>query len=418
MKKAGSLILLLMTFLVFFSARAQTIKNVKIIPNAIGRFSLSVNFTIETKGTEKVDDEYFALPKNRPQFKITYTDNLNKIPKDCQLKDSVYSFGIGFGCVLTGFNEQSVKQFLAKDNQIALEVEDDVEVQLIDETNSVIRYTFKKDEINTLLKNSLSISDDDRSKYLTYLNNFYYYQNSLDFGIQPGKDSLSSSYFLTFRFQNRYNIKNFIGCKSDSSSKIPHLFWNFSGRISTNIEDSLNYINYYPVNLAFDKYGGSVPHELNFKLGNEANQTFNNKRVVVDGAYTLIIPNLINLTTAASNRLRLKPVVTAGIKGYYDYSNDATAFLSGQVYFNLHYYIPVFNNYAIIVEENPFYDFSSQKNPSHKVQNNYSIMIGAEIPKTGFKAMFKYVNGVSNINAKKGQVIVIGLLMDFFQEKK
>jgi hypothetical protein len=52
------------------------------------------------------------------------------------------------------------------------------------------------------------------------------------------------------------------------------------------------------------------------------------------------------------------------------------------------------------------------------VQNNYSITLGAEIPKTGFKAMFKYVNGVSNINNKQGQVIAIGLLMDFFQEKK
>jgi hypothetical protein len=418
MKKITKIILLIITLFGSLFINAQTIKDVSIKTNVVGMFSIRLIFTVETGAGQIVDPDYSFDSTHMPKFKIVYSGNSNKNSKDCELKTQPNIRKNGFGCLLTGFNEQVIKQFLAKDNQITVEVDNDVEIQLIDGDGNTVQYTFKKDDINNLIKNNLSISDEERAQYISYLNNFYYYQNSLDFGIQPGKDSLSSNYFLTFQFQNRYSIKNFIACKSNPVSNTPHLFWNFSGRISTNFKDSLNYINYYPMNLAFAKYDGSVPHELNFKLGNEANQTFSNKRVVVDGAYTFIIPNLINLTTAASNRLRLKPILTAGIKGYYDYSNDATAFSSGQAYINLHYYIPVFYNYALIIEENPFFDFSRQKNPSHKVQNNYSITLGAEIPKTGFKAMFKYVNGVSNINNKQGQVIAIGLLMDFFQEKK
>lgn len=152
-------------------------------------------------------------------------------------------------------------------------------------------------------------------------------------------------------------------------------------------------------------------------MGNESNQTFSNKRVVIDGEYSFIIPNLINLTTASAIRLRLKPIISMGIKGYYDYSNDITHFASGQAYLSLHYYIPVFNNYSLIIDESPFYDFSNEKNPDHKINNQYSIILGAEIPKNGFKAMFKYVNGESNINYKQGAIIGIGVLMDFFQEK-
>ena len=157
---------------------------------------------------------------------------------------------------------------------------------------------------------------------------------------------------------------------------------------------------------------------MNVKLGNESDQSFINKRVVVDASINMIVPNLVNLTTAQSNRLRLKPVITAGLKGYYDYSNDITSFTSGLAHIDGSYYIPVFNNYAIILEATSFYDFSKERNPLKKIQGNYSITLGAEIPKTGFKAMFKYTDGKTDINFKQGSIISIGLLMDFFQEKK
>jgi hypothetical protein len=180
----------------------------------------------------------------------------------------------------------------------------------------------------------------------------------------------------------------------------------------------LNHIYFYPVNLQFSDYTAKLPWEANIKFGNESNETFLNKRVAIDASSTFIIPNLVNLTTSSSNRLRLKPIITAGLKAYYDYSSKAAGFFSWQVYLNFHYYLPVFNNYAIIIDENPFYDFSEESNPKHRVANSYSIILGAEIPGTGFKAMLKYVNGKSDMNYKQGEIIGIGLLADLFQEKE
>lgn len=62
-----------------------------------------------------------------------------------------------------------------------------------------------------------------------------------------------------------------------------------------------------------------------------------------------------------SNRLRLKPVITAGLKRYSDYSNDIDSFSSGLAHIDGYYYVPVFNNYAIIIEGTSFYDFSNEK---------------------------------------------------------
>lgn len=65
-----------------------------------------------------------------------------------------------------------------------------------------------------------------------------------------------------------------------------------------------------------------------------------------------------------------------------------------------------------------FYDFSEENNPKKSLQGNDSITLGAAIPSTGFKAMFKYVDGKTGINFKQGKIIAVGLLMDFPQEKK
>lgn len=388
--------------------------------NALENFSLSINFLIDKNPDEITDDEYNVNP-NKPKAHLSYSDRqiTNADNKSCELSIVPYLTKSGFGFKITVFNNASIKQFLAKDNQISVEVDDDIKIKLLkSDGKTTSRFVIiKKEDVNKIIRQNLSINDEVRTSYVTYLNNFYYYQNAFDFGVAPAKGSSETSYFLTFQVQNRYDSKSFLSCEANSSNKIPHLFWNIDGRVSTNFSDSLNFINYYPVNVKWSNYTTNTPYEINIKLGNEANQTFSNKRVVFDGSYTFIIPNLINLTTAASNRLRLKPIITAGIKGYHDYSNNTTHFSSGQVYLNIHYYIPVLNSYAIILEGMPFYDFSKEKNPDQKVKNNYSIILGAEIPGTGFKAMFKYVNGTSDITFKQGQIIALGLLMDLFQEK-
>jgi hypothetical protein len=421
MKQILKLIISAFILLAIKTSHAQnpnpiTIKEISLKPNAVGGFSLSVDFRLDINSDEIFDDEYWSDKNKLVKFHITYAGKSNS-KKNC-LTANPFATKSGFGFQITGFNNASLNQFLAKDDQISVEVDEDVQIQLLKSDGKTVSRTgiLKKEDVNNMIAENLSITDDERTSYLTYLNNFYYYENSIDFGVEPSDDSATTSYFLTFQFQNRYNIKNLLSC-TKNTNKAPHLFWSLSGRLSTNFDDALNHIYFYPVNLQFSNYLAKLPWEANIKVGNESNETFVNKRVVIDASSTFIIPNLVNLTTASSNRLRLKPIIIGGIKAYYDYSNNATNFFSGQAYLNFHYYIPVINNYAIIIDENPFYDFSNETNPKHKMANSYSIILGAEIPGTGFKAMLKYVNGKSDLNYKQGEIIGIGLLADLFQEK-
>jgi hypothetical protein len=86
--------------------------------------------------------------------------------------------------------------------------------------------------------------------------------------------------------------------------------------------------------------------------------------------------------------------------------------LSGQVFANLYYNIPVFDNYSIIIESNTYYDFSEAINPDQKLKINYSIALGVDIPKSPFKTLFKYKDGQVDVNNFSDSNLTIGLLAD------
>lgn len=402
-------------------ARAQEIiqpQEVRLVPNTVGTPSLSIEFILDM-GEKEIDTDYWLDVAKRPRFSLLYADKKNH---DCDLKAALFTRANGFGVEITGFNNDLLDRFLNKDkdNQITVVFDSDVQIGLLAAAgdSTATTWVIKKEDVNALISNSLQVTDDQRTGFLTSLNNFFYYENFVDFGVQPAQDSVKTSYVLTLRFQNLYNKSRFLSCAKTPGRNAPALYWNIDTRLSTNFRDSLNFINVYPVNVLWENYTGKLPFQLRFKLGNESDQVFENKRAAINGEFNCIIPNFINLTTAKSNRLRLKPTVALGLKGYYDYSNDIDAFASGQAFLKGRYYIPVFNNYAIIVDGISFFDFSKERNPDQRLKGNYSVTLGAEIPKTGFKAMFKYADGETDINFRKGAIVSIGLLMDFFQEKK
>ncbi|MFD2600775.1 hypothetical protein [Flavobacterium suzhouense] len=392
---------------------------IALIKNTVGEASMSIDIQLDINKNESIDfDHWINHPEDKPKVSLQYGDQKSDCPLRVRPEASAKN-SIGF--IVSGFTESTLERFLNRDhdNQIKLLVENDVRVNLLHMPDTMATshlLVIKADVLNKMINDQLTITADDRSGFLTSLNNFYYYQNKVDFGVQPSQDTVKTSYILTMKLQNAYNRKNFLKC--DDSQKGTPIYWSLDTRLSTEFKDSLNYIKFYPVNLMWENYSKKIPFQLSIKAGHESSQDFISKRAALDASITLITPNAINLTTAQSNRLRLKPVITAGIKGYYDYSNNVEAFTSGQPHVDGYYYVPVFNNYAIIFEGTAFYDMSTVRNPDNKIQGNYSVTLGAEIPKTGFKAMFKYVDGKSDINFKDGSVIAIGLLMDFFQEKK
>jgi hypothetical protein len=422
MKKTSLYILLVLLCCYAVTVNAQNSNNnfgltkVSISPNTVNGATLSVDLQIDISKA-KISAEYWIPVANRPKFHLTYN---GKEPK-CPLKTNFAVTDSSVQVIIGNLSQETVDRIADKDNKISIQFDSDLVFKYIDSSVTPAVSKMGKvtmDVINNMISQNLSFPADQKTKFLTALNNLYYYKNSIDFGVQPGKDSSSVSYTLNFNFENIYSANSVLKCTTEGSRAAKGattlVYYGISGRLSTNSKDSLNFLNIYPLIVHSSDFKGKIPYEWNLKLGHESNETFTNRRVAADASISLIIPNLVNLTSPSFARLRLKPVIDLGLKGYYDYSKGGNNFASGQAYFNAYYYIPVYDNYTIILNDKTFYDFSKQKNPGRKLAGNYSIAIGTELPKTGFKVMLKYENGKTDINYKQTQAVVIGLLMNLF----
>ena len=397
------------------------LQSVNIVPNTISGFSLNVNFNLGLTGQIVDPDYYLQYQDQMPKFEITY-EGVKKGTSCLGSKPLVAR--TSFGVQLTGFSENDMKYFFAKDNQISILCASDFTIRYY--SASVARPTaadykickISAENVNNLIRESATINDTDRSSFITSINNYYYFENKIDAGVDPASIGKIPTFIMTARLQNRFGKPKFLSCNniSKNSSLMPSVYWSLDTRLSTNFGDSLNYVNFSPLNVR--KAWKNYTRELNLKLSNQSDQTFTTKSAAMTFSFRAIVPNFVNLTTATDNRLRLKPIIDIGAKGYYDYSNGVTAYGSGQVFGKLYYYIPVYNNYSIIINGTAFYDMATERNPDQKLSTNYSITIASEIGTSGYKAIVKYENGKSDISQKEGQAVVLGLLMDFLKEKK
>jgi len=413
------LLLIVLPFLFAVSVHAADttqvlIKQVSVISNDINNFSLYLNVSLDsaTMQGRKINPEYWFPVATRPQVQLVYTGATQQLKCAPVVNVTVTGASTGFGLKLSSLSPDFIRFFQANgDSTINVQFTSDVVMKFKGSDSSF--GIVNKNLLNASI-GSIVIPDSSRTQYIGALKTYYYYENKSDFGVEPNNaGSNNTVYFLTLKNQNAYPSKKINSCTPPAS----RLYWNIDTRMSTNPGDSLNYLKLYPINVKLSK-PSQYASDLSLQLGNESNQTFENKRVAVNLAYSQIVPNFVNLVPMNMPRLRLKPLLNVGVKGYYDYSNDQPHFFSGQAFAGGYYYIPVYTNYAVIIEGNAFYDFSNERNPDKKIKGAYTITLGAEIPKTGFKAMFKYINGQTDIGFQQGQVIALGLLMDFLQEKK
>tara|TARA_R110001592_G_scaffold108787_2_gene303988 strand:- start:7088 stop:8320 length:1233 start_codon:yes stop_codon:yes gene_type:complete len=256
----------------------------------------------------------------------------------------------------------------------------------------------------------ISITEDLMETYFAaYGGEYAYANNSFNWSFTPKSESDLNKMELNadFSFHQSYGLS-----KDKAGTEKPLVFY-AKGRVSTNSKDSLNYLYLYPIN--FDISGASEA-QMMARFGVEGNQTFTNGRLAFNFSYEKIIGNLVDFTYG-SNRLRLKPVLNIGGKVYKEFDNmrigaESSNELSGQVFANLYYNIPIFDNYTIIIESNTYYDFSEAINPDQKLKINYSIALGVDIPKSPFKTLFKYKDGQVDVNNFSDSNLTIGLLAD------
>lgn len=361
--------------------------------------TINLQFFLIIRCDSEMDDDFFVT--NPPKFSIRYkaitngTVNLKSIIG----KDSITGKYTNIGCKIDQLNTEFVNYLLASgDKSITVSIEKDIIVKL--STGKFGR--IKKEEINASI-NKIKLSDAEREKYLSNPLGYYYSDQKIDFGIQPQNGNNKTGYFFSLKATNSYTGSKYAG----------NLFWSIDTRLSTNFTDSLNYIKYYPVKLTWRSKNFST--DITIKVGHESNQTFDRKRVAMDMGFSFMPGNMIKLM-GPEPRIRPKPIIGFGVKGYYDYSNNISAFASGLAFVNGHYYIPIMDKYALILDGNAFYDFSKTNNPSGTVAGNYAVNFGIDMPKSPFTALFKFANGKTDINYKQGQTIGIGLIMGLIKD--
>jgi hypothetical protein len=157
-------------------------------------------------------------------------------------------------------------------------------------------------------------------------------------------------------------------------------------------------------------------NEFVCQAGLEADQVFSYCRFTGNLHWEGILPNLVDLTYGA-DRLRLKPIMEAGLKVYREIRNDRKkegkdSSFPGIAYTQLYYNIPVSKMYSLELEGKAFYDFNIMNNPDKKVKFLYSVTFGMEIPKTGIQTIFKYSNGETDIRYARTSTLLIGLSAD------
>lgn len=307
---------------------------------------------------------------------------------------------------IQGATKTEIEKFVSLSGSAYLSIENGLNVPFTDGTS----LSFSASDVERQSKGKIGLGTETRDMYFKAFGGEYAYaNNSFGWGITPKSESDIDKLELNaeFSFQQMYGFR-----KGKAGEQKPLVFYS-KGRVSTNSKDSLNFLYIYPLN--FDISGASEA-QMMARLGVEGNQTFTSGRMAFNFSYEKLINNLVDFTYG-NNRLRLKPIINLGGKIYKEFDNmrigpDSENELSGQVYANLYYNIPVMNNYSIILESNAYYDFSEKINPDQKIRLNYSIALGIDLPKTPFKTLFKYKDGQVDVNNLADSNLTIGLLAD------
>lgn len=389
--------------LVCFVASAQTpltITKSDFNYNTIGEGGLTVDFFLPL-ADETIDPDDF--------IELNVTVKVRLVSTDGTALDHV--------ALSLGVTRISIRVFIEKLTKSDLEtLEKSTDKYFIELSDKITfttikgsKYTVDASEFKTHSIGRLMVTPDITTEIINAAGGpIYAIQNTIDFGVSPRKDTVTNQteYFLQFGYRKPYLIKS------------KPFFFFAEALLSTYANDSLTFVNIYPVNY---KVKGKQ-NEVVAQLGIEGNQRFTNFRASGTIYWQGLIPNLVDLTMG-EDRLRLRPVLKLGVKVYQEFQDNrptetAEEEFSNQFYSELYYYIPVKKLYSLILRGNAFYDLSENVNPNKEVKFNYSVVFGIEIPGTGIKTIFKYLRGQNGITYAKDEMLMIGFMADLFNVQR
>ncbi|WP_421891373.1 hypothetical protein [Marinoscillum sp.] len=273
-------------------------------------------------------------------------------------------------------------------------------------------YEYSVAEISELSKGKITFTEDQVEQYtVSRGGEFSFINNNFEMFYVPAAESDTDEGELGVKFAYRNAYK---GVEIFSGTA----YFMAEGQVSTNPKDSLNYLSIYPVsysNLDLEK-----TTEWLITAGLEGNQDLSSYRGAINLAKNMLLPNLIDLSYGY-DRLRLKPVLQAGLKAYAEGDNrrrntdgsEQQNEKSAMVFANLYYVVPIYHSFTAIVEGQLFYDFNTTINTDKELKNYYKLTMGYDVPNTEFKAFFSYQNGERTISPSKDELMSIGLLALF-----
>jgi hypothetical protein len=198
------------------------------------------------------------------------------------------------------------------------------------------------------------------------------------------------------------------------------LFWSplsigVSGRLSTQSDNSLNRTEaFLNLSTSIDSaFGQLFIYSLFIEPSVKGTQSLDTSTLAINGGFTSLIPNLVNFT-AGSNRLRLKPILTADLhyvrhfrkQPLYDNATESFG-----ITLKLYYYIPLADKYALI------YDGVASYNNKYQMDDGlnfrHSIALSYDLPLEDLKVAFKWETGKNEFMTKSETDALVGILLDY-----
>ncbi|MFA5804458.1 MAG: hypothetical protein WC879_07420 [Melioribacteraceae bacterium] len=381
---------------------------VRVIVGSTSAFT-GVAFDINLKNAMpdgiNIDREAFALDKNNlPRFEIRDADD--KIA--FELNRSL----IGAALYIIQMVDSKPDIIDALSNQTNyIFMSDPIKIKLSNGDFIVITPEVLKEA--TLKK--IFLSEENRQRLIAARGGAQtLYQNKIDFGIKADvADSSRRVFALSF---------SYYGTPVESVA-----WWRFAakGYVSSDKNDPISEIHLFPLTVGhvFGLENGKPfeTGEVRGYFGIEGNQTFRKSRLNASFYYTTLLPNFIDLTFGSPNRLRLNPVIKFGAE-YWDEINDNTKpdalQKGGKIGVEIYYYIPVMENYSLLVEGNFGYTLGKkfkEKNNVNDFISHFNVTLGYEVPGSDMKVLATYSFGQNDINFTEDTRLLLGLAINLFK---
>jgi hypothetical protein len=382
-----------------------SVKETKIDINTIDASTVSVKLMLKLPEGSRHREVVFKT--NNPGVKF----NINSITQKELVAETESEEELIYSNSFVGFRFESGNELMTRIIQgkadFFIEVSDTMHLQIVnDNKKDTVMYILTPEQVKEYTRNKLILTEEQKKELIQSAGGeINIAGNNLDVGFVPEEESNSgrTEYRISFNYKSKYDfIQN------------SPVFFQASGLFSTNFRDSLNYIFFSPIGYCLV----TEKSEFACQVGFEADQVFSYCRLTGNLHWEGILPNLVDFTYG-SNRLRLKPIMEAGLKIYHEIRNDRKntgdeKTFPGIAYTQLYYYIPVSKMYSLELEGKVFYDFNIQNNPNKKIKGLYSITFGLEIPNTGIQTIFKYSNGETDVRYASTSTLLIGLTADLF----